>query len=844
MTLRSLTFFILIGTTVFAAYRPTNRPYDVISYKLGFEFDPRKDPKELEASVDIVGKAKSALSSVELNAEELRIDTVKAFGKKVPHSLKEKILSISLGREVSAGKEIRLHIAYAAKIRASHEGFFKVTDPDEPERGNLYFTMLEAESARQLFPCNDEPYDKAITEVVGRVPQGLQVVSNGKLLKTSAVMSKGTKWSEFHWKMGKPHSTYLLSLAIGNFHKIKDRYKDTELSYYVGNTKLEKARYVIEATKKSMAFFEEYLGVPYPWEKYATIGIPTYLWGGMENTSSTHMNQERILLNHPLSSIEKRNIAGLAAHELAHQWFGDLVTMKWWDDVWLNEAFASYMDTLGENNLFRNEEATIGLVTNLWDSYFREEDGPRSHAIVNAEMTSAGDGFDSTNYTKGEAVLRMLGYYLGEEKFRAGVKQYLTEFAYKNADYKDFFAVMSKVSGTDLSAFRDSWLLKRGYPVVKYEGDWKNKEKIYKLKLQQKPNHETDSHTFIAKLPVVFHRIQEPAFTKEVVVELKDTDITIAVNLPAEPQWVSVNPGGYVLARVEPEDHDEEVLALQSENDPDPVTRVWANFQLADRLLKAKDPSSFAQKALLKNLSEEKSPYVRIATLELFQRVPVKELPSSLANGLLQLARESSKTTFKDTQAFKTDPHGWLEYRSRLFGALGKTPSKEALPFLTTVLKDPNVSLDDFMTSTKAVAMTADEKSIEILKETLAQHQEKGYRYRYHVYMAYGALENPKAAAEIAKLSQTVTSDLMGKIGNTVRDNHTLKSSEEWALFLRDFVLTNERFGEEVKTRLIGSIEDVKSSPVKRMLEILSQQSASERIRELTKKILTKNFPA
>lgn len=830
-------------STLALAYAPANRPYDVQNYRLSFEMDLRTEIKELRIQTEISGKATQALSKLELDAVGLKIHSVKSLpsGKSLPFDASSpKVLSVQVG-DVKKGGRFRFVVDATAPVRSSHDGLFRVTDPDDAGRGHLYFTMFEPEEARTVFPCNDEPYDKATTEVIARVPKDFTVVSNGRKVRDAAVKNKREPWHEIHWQMVKPHSTYPVSFSVGKFSSIAGREGKTEVSLWASRQKIDRAKYALESTRHSLRFFEKYLGTPYMWPKYATIGIPTYLWGGMENTSATHMNQERTLLNDPTSAFEKKRITGLAAHELAHQWFGDYVTMKWWDDLWLNEAFASFMATLAEKEKFQTDEAEIAFVTDLWDDYFKEENGPRSHPIVDKELSGAGDAFDSTNYTKGEAVLRTLRFHVGEDKFRKGLKLYLSKHGFSNANNADFFQAMSQASGEDLSEFRGSWLLKRGYPVVNYDGKWEGTK--YTFHIAQRPNHSTDSHLFTFRIPVVFHRTAPPAYEKRVTIEMgKVGDKTLKLDLPAEPEWINVNEGGVVLASVSMTERDENVLARQLLEDTDPFSRVWASYQLFAPLTKDENISTTAEKILLKSLREEKTPYVRIATLQGLQKMKARHLPEILGNGVLELAKLSLDSKYESSPRYKTDPHGETQWRSELIGTLGKVNHADVMPLLVKILTNPSVRLDDLDKGTQAVAMSGSEKALPLLKQTLEIHGGKGYKQRFLVFMAYGSLANPKATSEIAKLSETTTPDVMGRIGWVIGDNQTLKTSEEWASFLGSFVVKNKRFSDEVKARLLHTIEDVKTSPVEEALKTIAEHSESERLKELANKILTKNF--
>lgn len=842
---KTLLAFFLCALSLAAEYKPLNRPYDVEHYKLSFDFDPAEAGTKFKHTVEIKLKTLAPLDQLEFDQEDLEIHSAKLLPSRsaLEVDLKDpKLVKVGLKKKYPKGSVLTLALETTATIQSGHYGFFKVIDPDEKERGDLFFTHLEANGARKIYPCNDEPYDKATFEVVARVPQKIEVLSNGKRLKDKTLKLAGKPYREIHWVLEKPQSTYLMSLAIGPFTKLSQKAGSTDLTVWVGKSKAEKAKYVSTATQKSMEFIEKYTGVKYPWPQYSIVTIPTFLWGGMENTSSTHMNQERTLLNDPSSSFEKKRIVGLTAHELAHQWFGDYVTMKWWDDVWLNESFASLMGTRSVKNFFQNEEAELESIVDVWDDYFRQEDGPRSHPIVDKTLSSPDDAFDSINYTKGENVLRMLSFYMGEEKFKKGVSLYLKNNGYANANYKDFFSAMEKASNVKLDKFVESWILKRGYPVIRYSSHWDAARSVLEVKLSQRPNHAEDSHFFDMKLPITVHRKNTPAFSKNFVVDFSEAEKTVSFPLAMEPDWVTVNPEAAVLAKVELEDKKEGLLSTMALQDPDPFTRVWAAFYLSKGFWEGETPSEITSKTIVEILNSDPSPYVRNMVLDSFRRMKAKALPETIGLEVLKLAKQSILDSSSKNLLYKVDPHGWSQFRSNLIGALGKVENPAVLTLLKNTLLQKNLPVDDLQRASAAIAATGDEKAFEVLQAANTLHSPRGYIYTFHLIMAFGAFQNPKAVKEIEKISETASPDILGRIGWTIKDNHALVSSSEWSEFLKKFLVKDTRTGDEVKARLLNTVEEIKSSDVKKMLKSVSEESDSDRLKDLAKKMLDKNF--
>lgn len=847
--MRTWVFVLFLGVSsiLYGAFEPKNRPYDAIHYEIELELDPSLVQTEFSAKATAKIRLTAPSKTVSFDVEDLRLKKVVWLGKKarpLPFSVtKANELVITLPRQLPAGTALDLQMEYDGQIvENEHFGVFRVTDPDEPNRGSLIFTMFEPTGARRFLPCNDEPQDKATSAIAVTVPGGIEVLANGSVTKDAKFIRRGKPWHTVRWLQGQPHSTYLIAMATGKFSRVAAKGAKPEVTFWVGETKVTKAQYATDITASILKELEGYFGVPYPWPKYATIGLPTFLWSGMEHTSATFINQERALLNDANSENEKKSIAYLVAHELAHQWFGDYVTMKWWDDLWLNEAFASYLGTTGAKKIFANEEPDLEMVADTWDSYFRQENGPRSRPIVDRALTDPSDSFDAISYTKGENVLRMLNFYVGENAFRKGLGEYLRKHRFANATYKDFFAVMAKETGASLDLFRDSWLLQRGYPILTYSTEWDKSTKRLRVTVKQQSNHKGEKALFHFKLPLVAHRRAEPTFHEPGSLLLAESSATWEVTLPAEPDWVTVNPGGIALADVQSTGIDEDKIVLQASADPDPIARYWALLDLTGDFFDGGKLPSVGETAILKALDSDPSPYVRTMLLSAFQQSKSRWLPKDLGRRVLALAKASGEPGFEKTPHFIADPHGWRLFRSELLAALGRVSDPENLVFLTRTIQFPALPLDDLAATARAVAAMGDARSGEILREALKVHESRGYRFQYSIQFAFGAYESPRAAAEIQTLAKTAAPDLMGRIGWLIRDNQTLKNSVEWAEFLRAFVLYDNRFGEDVKARLLATIEEVKTTSVKRSLEAITKECQSQRLRDVSRRILDKNF--
>ncbi|MBI4052225.1 MAG: hypothetical protein HY400_06940, partial [Elusimicrobia bacterium] len=534
--------------------------------------------------------------------------------------------------------------------------------------------------------------------------------------------------------------------------------------------------------------------------------------------------------------------AMVVAHELAHQWFGDYVTMKWWEDVWLNEAFASYMATVAVQDFLHSDYALLRTVTTTWEDYFRQEDGPRSHPIVSKELPTPEDAFDNTNYDKGEQVLRMLDFYIGREAFRRGLKDYLTRFALENATYQDFFAAMEAASGQNLQPFVNSWLLRRGYPLLAIEQRWDARKKSMFLSWNQRPNHKEDGTIFNFKVPVSFHHVHAPALDAVQTIHIHSKEGTLEIPLQDKPEWTTWNVGGVVLAKIQRAGISEREWSLQALHDPDPLARVAALFELAqpwiDREAKTLNPlSSIASRAMNQALSQDPSPYVRAALLSKFLDAKWARFPDSLSETLLAQARAPSGIP-------DSDDLGKLWIRTKALMLLGKTDYAPGREYVESVLADGNAGWDMVSAAAIGVARYSDEKAIQTLRAALEKQGSRGYSFRKAVLLAFGSVENVGVTADLRGIldSQDANNEVMTGIILRLHNNQTLKNSPEGAGFIKDFVIQSNRYSDVLKARALEVLEEAREPAVRPVLEEIVHQSSSHRLRELAQKILEKNF--
>ncbi|HEX2748118.1 MAG TPA: M1 family metallopeptidase, partial [Verrucomicrobiales bacterium] len=353
------------------------------------------------------------LTTLELDAVDLTIENVSATGAKVSghQSTKDKLV-ISLAEPLPAGAEAAVTVRYSCQ--PENGLYFRTPEQGYPAGDTQVWSQGEAEFHRYWFPCYDYPNDRFTSEVVCHAPDGMEVVSNGKLVSRQRDAAGGLiRW---HWKQEQPHVNYLMALAAGYFHRVDAQAGKTPMSLMVPPSEKDQAVLAFRDTQAIMKFYEEETGTPYPWDKYYQVYCQDFLAGGMENTTCSFMACTALF---PKEAGELDTTHRLDAHELAHQWFGDLLTCRDWSHLWLNEGFASYYTVLYEGV----KNGPDGMALSLWREAQRVINSNDVRPIVWRDYAEPMEQFDSRAYPKGAWVLHMLRSQLGPDLYRASIKE-------------------------------------------------------------------------------------------------------------------------------------------------------------------------------------------------------------------------------------------------------------------------------------------------------------------------------------------------------------------------------------------------------------------------------------
>jgi len=459
------------------ATTPGKLPKDVVPRHYALRIVPAAtyDRFDAEAVIDI--EVARPVPAIVLNAAELSFKSVNlraGTGDETNltpsfDSQRETVTLAPATAPIAPGS-YRLGIGYSGKIGKHPQGLYQIAYK-ERDRGRLVeklmlATQMEPVQARRLFPGWDEPVFRASFDIVAVIDAPLTAVSN---MPQSKVELRPDGRKEVSFARSVPMSTYLVALFVGEMDLLEDSVDGIRLGIHTVKGKRERALYAMEATKQVVRYYNGYFGEPYPLLKLDQIALPGGIGGAMENWGAIAYNEGRLLYDPGEDSLrQQQGVYGIIAHEIAHQWFGNLVTMAWWDNLWLNEGFASWMASKATERF--NPRWGMRLREALWKEGALSEDARRTtHAIQTPveNDTRAMDIFDSITYAKGAAVLRMLEAYLGDDAFRAGVRGYMRAHRFSNTTTADFWHHLSAVSGQDIGKLIAGWTEQPGYPVVK-----------------------------------------------------------------------------------------------------------------------------------------------------------------------------------------------------------------------------------------------------------------------------------------------------------------------------------------------------------------------------------------
>lgn len=511
-----------------------------MTWKVAFETSTITAKNELS----IISKIAN-LKVVKLHAADIDILEIKDQNKNklfFEHDPENQTLFVTLNEEVCEGGNVTLTFNYKI-VEPQVAGYFIKPNSYFPKVGEQFWTHLQDDYARYLIPIYDHPSYKFPVEMIVTVPEGFYAISNGELLSQK---KNKNKTETFHWKQEKPVPAYLITLAIGKYVIHKEKAGDLDVYYYAEKKHDKETVYrTFGKTPKMIAFLEEKLAVKYPWKKYGQVCVSNFIIGGMENTSVTSMTD---VIMHDEKTHKDLTFEGLVAHELVHQWIGDLITCKSWSHGWINEGGATQL---------QNEwkKFDLGVDEYLYEqygkqeSYFNEDKNKYRRPIVQTKWVYGMDVFDAHLYPGAAWRYYMLKHLVGEEIWWQVLSYILTQHAYTSIETVDFQRAFEVITGNDYDWFFDQWLYKAGYPEVKIKCSYNSEDKQVIVKIEQTQDVEETPKVF--RFPFTIQIIDQNGTKKQYSNEITERIHFFYLPVDLKPAAIELDPDYAVLMDVQ-----------------------------------------------------------------------------------------------------------------------------------------------------------------------------------------------------------------------------------------------------------------------------------------------------
>ncbi|MBI3269076.1 MAG: HEAT repeat domain-containing protein [Planctomycetes bacterium] len=515
-----------------------DRTFDVLHTRLDLSFD--LDARAVAGAATHTVRPIHEVRGLELDAVDLECRAVTLHdGQSLPFRHAAGKLSIELDRAYRADEELTVRIDYRARPRKGL--YFVRPDKGYPKKPVQVWSQGESEDNRYWYPCYDSPNDKATTEAVLTVPAAMTALSNGRLERVSEDRGRGTR--TFHWRQEVPHVNYLVAVVIGEFDEVADDCDGLPVLYYVGKGDAARARATFGKTPDMIRFFADRIGCPYPYAKYAQVAIADFMWGGMENTTLTTINERSLIDERVRPDVDSD---GLVAHELAHQWWGDLITTKSWSHLWLNEGFATYFDVLFCEHDRGVEEFQQRILDNM-AAYFSEDGEKYRRPIVTHSFGEPEDVFDRHSYQKASLVLHMLRGVLGDDLWWKAVRHYAERHATRSVETADLKVAIEEATGRSVEGFFQQWLWRSGYPEYEVKWEWEERARLVRLSVSQK--QAVTAETPLFRMPVDVLVLAGGRVARHRL-DVERAEHTFYLAAETRPDAVQFDPDAWLLAKL------------------------------------------------------------------------------------------------------------------------------------------------------------------------------------------------------------------------------------------------------------------------------------------------------
>ncbi|GBD34397.1 Aminopeptidase N [bacterium HR35] len=531
---------------------------EVKKYYLDYDFDLNK--KIFKGKVKIDLNLEKKIKILELDSEDLTINQVKLNDKKVKFSLTKDKLKI-FG---SFQQKNTIEIEFEGKLIEGLSGIYLSRYKEGSKEKFLITTQFEPIEARKAFPCIDHPAYKAVFELSLAFDKNLIAISNTLPQKEEIIGNK----KRVIFKETPRMSTYLLYIGIGEFEFLQDKYRDVLIRVATTKGKSKGGKFALEVAKKCLEYFEKVFGEKYPLEKLDMIALPDFSDGAMENWGAITFREELLLVFKGITpELRKKIIAEVIAHEISHMWFGNLVTMKWWDDLWLNESFATYLAYRAIDKYYPQFEKMKDFIINEVLGAVSRDVYKSTHPIKVKvrDPKEIEDIFDAISYNKGGSILRSLNLFLGDKLFFGGLRDYIKKFKYQNAEASDLWDSLQKFSKIQVKKIMNDYITKPGTPIV------------YLTQKNNKIEFRQARFTLEKDLPQIWYL---PLFLKigkkENNLILKNKKLDLSIKNPNEVITLNSNFSGYYLTFY-PLEKVNEVIQKANENE---ILNILTSYRL------------------------------------------------------------------------------------------------------------------------------------------------------------------------------------------------------------------------------------------------------------------------
>jgi aminopeptidase N len=509
--------------------------FDVQHYILRVNFD-RLNKKIYGDTTVQLKPLSGSFNRIELDAADLGFESVKLEpeNKDLQFRADGEKVYVDLDKMYSPNDTISIRFKYAATPKKGIYFVDAEVENGKITRDSQIWTQGEPEEARHWFPSFDFPSDKATTEQYITVEKGETVIGNGELLEQTE-NSNGSV--TFHYKMPVPHSTYLVSFVVGKYAKVSETYKNISLGFYVYPGRESIVPQAYGRTKDMFRIFEDLVKMDYPFNKYDQTIVAAFNFGGMENITATTMADTEIFAAN--FNFAKGGVEDLVSHELAHSWFGNLVTCKNWAELWLNEGFATFMEAAYREKMYGRQDYLRKIRSDVQQFFVNEAINKNRHGLYNRLARPDDSLFDATTYQKGGAVIHILRETVGDEVFWRALNIYLNRHKFGNVETSDLQKVMEETSGKNLDWFFRQWVYGAGSPKLDVRQVYNAKSKTLNLTVSQV--HKIDGITpesFILPLEI---EIKTASGMKTEKIEVKNRTENFSFKLNGKPTEIKLD---------------------------------------------------------------------------------------------------------------------------------------------------------------------------------------------------------------------------------------------------------------------------------------------------------------